>query len=104
MDKLVARLITEGFDLFDVIRSCTINPALHYGLNTGMLQPGQPADFIIVDDFRRMNVLETWINGEKVYKKNKVLFNYKKDGPVNNFNCTEIKTDNIEISAESGEN
>jgi adenine deaminase len=99
IDKLVAKLITEGFDLFDVIRSCTVNPALHYGLNTGMLQPGQPADFIIVDDFRKMNVLETWINGKKVFEKNKVLFNYEKSGPVNNFNCTEIKTDDIEISA-----
>lgn len=99
IDKLVVKLITEGFDLFDVIRSCTINPALHYGLNTGLLQPGQPADFIIVDDFRSMNIIETWINGEKVYKKNKVLFNYVKSGPVNNFNCTEVKTENIEISA-----
>jgi adenine deaminase len=99
IDKLVAKLITEGFDLFDVIRSCTVNPALHYGLNTGMLQPGQPADFIIVDDFRKMNVLETWINGKKVFEKNKLLFNYEKSGPVNNLNCTEIKTDDIEISA-----
>jgi adenine deaminase len=99
IDRLVAKLITEGFDMFDVIRSCTINPAMHYGLDTGMLQPGQPADFIIVDDFRSMNILETWINGKKVYEKNKVLFTYEKDDPVNNFNCTEIKTDNIKISA-----
>jgi adenine deaminase len=99
IDKLVAKLITEGFNLFDVIRSCTINPAQHYGLNTGLLQPGQPADFIIVDNFRSMNVIETWINGENVFKKNKVLFNYVKSGPVNNFNCKEIKTDSIEISA-----
>ena len=99
IDKLVARLVTEGYDLFDVIRSCTINPAMHYGLNTGMLQPGQPADFIIVNDFRSMKVLETWINGEKVYKENKALFTYEKSGPANNFNCTEIKSENIKISA-----
>jgi adenine deaminase len=49
-----------------------------------------------------MNVLETWINGEKVFENNTVLFNYIKDGPVNNFNCTEIKKENIEISAERG--
>jgi len=46
-----------------------------------------------------MNVLETWINGEKVFENNKVLFNYKKADPVNNFSCTEIKKENIEISA-----
>jgi adenine deaminase len=102
IDKLVAKLISEGYDMFDVIRSCTLNPALHYNLNTGLLQPGQPADFIVVDDFRKMNVLETWINGEKVFAKNKVLFGYKKAALVNNFNCTGIKREAIEISADSG--
>ncbi len=100
IDKLVAKLISEGYDMFDVIRSCTLNPALHYNLNTGLLQPGQPADFIVVDDLRKMNVLETWINGEKVFENSKVLFNYKKAGPVNNFNCTGIKKEAIEISAD----
>ncbi len=32
INKLVAKLISEGFDVFDVIRSCTLNPAVHYGL------------------------------------------------------------------------
>jgi adenine deaminase len=27
IDKLVAKLISEGYDMFDVIRSCTLNPA-----------------------------------------------------------------------------
>ena len=102
IDKLVAKLISEGYDMFDVIRSCTLNPALHYNLNTGLLQPGQPADLIVVDDLRKMNVLETWINGEKVFEKNEVLFDYKKAGPVNNFNCTGIIREAIEISADGG--
>jgi adenine deaminase len=99
LDKLVAGLITEGFDLFDVIRSCTVNPATHYGLNTGLLRPGDPADFIVADDFRTMNILETWINGEKVYDRNKVIFNYRKSDPLNNFRCSEISIENIKISA-----
>jgi adenine deaminase len=99
IDKLVSKLISEGFDMFDVIRSCTINPALHYGLDTGLLQPGQPADFIVVDDFRKMNILETWINGEKVFEKERVLFDYEKAAPVNNFNCSEVKKEAIEIVA-----
>ena len=103
IDKLVAKLISEGFDMFNVIRSCTLNPALHYGLNIGLLQPGQPADFIVVGDFRKMNVLETWINGKKVFGKNKILFDYEKGAPVNNFHCTEIKEEAIEISAEGAQ-
>lgn len=102
INKLAAKLISEGFNVFDVIRSCTLNPALHYGLDTGLLKPGQPADFIIVDDYRSMNIIETWINGKKVFEKNSVLFDYEKAGPVNNFNCKEIKKEAIEISSDGG--
>jgi adenine deaminase len=97
IDKLVAKLISEGFDVFDVIRSCTINPASHYRLNTGLLIPGQPADFIIVEDYRTMNIIETWINGEKIFEKGKVMFDYKGADPVNNFNCSEIINQDIRV-------
>jgi len=36
IDRMVAKLISEGFDVFDVIRSCTVNPVLHYGLSGGL--------------------------------------------------------------------
>ena len=36
-------------------------------LEAGLLQPGDNADFIIVDNLERMNVIETWIRGEKVF-------------------------------------
>jgi adenine deaminase len=101
INRLVAKLISEGFSVFDVIRSCTLNPARHYGLNTGLLQQGQPADFIIVDDPLNMNILETWINGVKVFEKNKILFDYQEAESVNNFNCTAINIEDIEITADS---
>ncbi len=69
LEKLVASLIDEGYDIYNVIRSVTINPVMHYGLDAGLLRPGDPADFIIVDDPRRMNVIETWIDGEKVFDR-----------------------------------
>lgn len=100
INALVAKLLSEGFDLYDVIRSCTLNPALHYGLNTGLLKPGDPADFIMVDDYRKMHVVETWINGNKVYDKNRVLFEYDGADPVNNFKCSEIKQEDIWTRAE----
>jgi adenine deaminase len=97
INKLIAKLIEEGFDIFDVIRSCTINPVLHYGLEAGLLKKGQPADFIIVDDYKKMNVLETWIKGNKVFDRGSVLFDYSKGEAINKFNCSEIRPDNIEV-------
>ena len=95
LEKLVAGLVDEGYDLFNVLRSVTLNTVLHYGLDAGLLRPGDPADFIVVDDLREMNVLETWINGVKVYDRGKVLFEYMPADPLNNFNCSLISTEEI---------
>jgi adenine deaminase len=97
INKIVARLVSEGYDLFDVIRSCTLNPLLHYGLEAGVLRTGDPADFIIVDDLKTMNVIETWINGRKVFDHGNVLFEYEGSETINKFNCSEIGEQDIEV-------
>ncbi|HEX2968056.1 MAG TPA: adenine deaminase [Bacteroidales bacterium] len=99
INKLIAKLVNEGYDIFDIIRSATIIPKQHYKLETGTLMPGNPADFIVVDDIRTMNVIETWIDGRKVYENGSALFNYIPGKPVNNFNCSEISTDDILVRA-----
>lgn len=101
INKLISKLITEGFDLFDVIRSATINPALHYNLNNGLLQNGQYADFVIVDDLRKMNILETWIDGKRVFNDNKVQFDYWPEKSINNFRCRPISADDIKVKNEA---
>ena len=97
LDKLVAILINEGYDLFDVIRSVTINPVTHYKLDAGLLRQGDNADFIITDSPDKMNVTETWIKGEKVYDNGKVLFEYKSGIPVNNFHCSDINKNELTV-------
>ena len=67
INKLVSRSDSEGYDMFDVLRSATINPAEHYKLGMGLLREGDTADFIIVDSLRDMNVLETWIRGKECF-------------------------------------
>lgn len=97
INKLIAGLISEGFDAFDVIRSATINSSDHYKLNAGLLRPGENADFILVDSLEKMNIIETWIKGQKVYSEGKVLFKYKAPEAVNNFNCKPIVEKVIQI-------
>jgi adenine deaminase len=97
INKLVAGLISEGYNLYDVISSCTRNPALHYNLEPALLREGDAADFIIVDDLSKMNVLQTWIEGVLVYDEGKVLFSYEAGPGVNNFNCSKINLDSIKV-------
>ena len=101
INVIVARLLNDGFDLFDVLRSCTINPSKHYKLGSGCLEPGDLADLILVDDLKTMNVVETYIGGKKVYDKGQVLFSYEKAKPINNFNCSNISVDQLKVVASS---
>jgi adenine deaminase len=97
INKLVAGLISEEYDAFDVIRSATINPVEHYKLDVGLLREGDSADFILVDSLAKMNIQETWIKGLKVFAEGKVLFTYKPGKAVNNFNCFPVKESDIRV-------
>jgi len=103
INKLIARLISEEYNLFDVIRSATINPSDHYNLNAGLLRSGDRADFILVDSLKKMNVLETWIDGKKIFAKGKVLFTYMEGKPVNHFNCRPVKERDIMVINQHGD-
>lgn len=103
IDKIVADLIAEGYNLFDVIRSCTLNPAVHYGLNSGLLRVGDPADFIRVGDYHRMDIIETWIDGNKVFDRGSVLFDYNGALHFNHFNATHVNADTIKVKREGKE-
>lgn len=97
INLLVKRGIEKGIDLFDMLTAACINPVKHYGLNVGMLQIGDPADFIIVNNLNDFNIVETYINGEKVYDRGKLLFDYAGSKPINNFKRTEISINDLII-------
>ena len=102
INKLIARLINDGFNVFDVIRSATINPVIHYKLEAGLLLAGHNADFIIVDNLLKMNVIETWIKGKKVFDNGKRNFTYKPGRPVNNFRCRPIDVSDLIVRIRPG--
>lgn len=102
INKLISTLISEGYDMFDVIRSATINPYRHYNLEPGLLRLGDQADFILVDSPDKMNVLETWIDGKRVFGDGKVEFDYKPGKALNRFNCHPVKEEAIKVKAKTG--
>lgn len=102
INLLVKRLLGYGYDIFDILKIVIINPVIHYGLDTGMLRKGDKADFIIIDNPEEFNVLETWINGKKVYDGKNILFESPVVRPLNNFNSTPVKADDIKLSKKKG--
>lgn len=63
IDRLVARAVARGADVFDVLRCASVRPVEHYRLSVGLLREGDPADFAIVGDLMGFRVIETWIDG-----------------------------------------
>ncbi len=102
INKLVARLISMGYDMFDVIRAASLNTFEHYGINAGTLRPGDPADFTIVDDPSSMNVIQTWIDGKCVYDGERAMFTPGEIEKVNRFKCTRLMPDEIRVINEGG--
>jgi adenine deaminase len=66
IDRLCARAIAKGIDVFKVLRAACINPVLHYKLESGLLRTGDSADFIVVEDLQHFRVLQTYIRGQLV--------------------------------------
>lgn len=67
INKLCARAVAKNIDIFKVLQVACINPVKHYNLDVGLLNAGDLADFIIVEDLIDFKVLQTYINGTLVF-------------------------------------
>jgi adenine deaminase len=85
INSLVKRAIKGGADIVNVLRCASVNPVIHYGLDVGLLQEGDSADFLEVDDLENLNIIRTWINGQIVADEKRALFPLSEVKPVNNF-------------------
>lgn len=103
INVIIRKLLGKGYDLFDVIRAATKNPVEHYNLDTGLLREGDKADFIIVEDLDNFKVLETWIDGRKVFDRGEVSFSIPKGKAFNKFNCSAICESDIEVKNQGKE-
>jgi adenine deaminase len=97
INDLIKRSIAKGYDPLEVIRICTLNPVRHYKLNVGLLQEGDPADFIIVDNLKDFNVLETYINGNLVAQNGSSLIQYLVDEEPNKFIEPDISVNSFQL-------
>jgi adenine deaminase len=87
INKLCARAIAKKIDLFKILQAACINPVLHYKLGVGLLKEGDPADFTLVKDLEKFEVLKTFINGKLVAENGESKIETGKSGIINNFSC-----------------
>lgn len=98
INQLCERAIAKGIDLFKVLKAACLNPVKHYKLDCGLLQPGDHADFIVISDLQKFNVLQTYINGQLVADNGKSLIEKQSAGIINNFSCNPLQPEDFAIS------
>lgn len=102
INLLAKRAVEKGINKFDVLKAAILNPIKHYKLDVGLLELGDPADFIIVDDLDNFNVSKTYIDGQLVYSDGETSIERQEFSTPNNFLRTEIDGKDIKFQGESG--
>lgn len=108
LDQMVAQSVEKGYPMWNVLEAACVTPVQHYKLKHGLLRKGDNADFILVDNLRDFNVLESWIDGAKVFAGGKVVEkNFIRDtAPTtafpNKFAAEKIKVDDLKVPCTGG--
>jgi adenine deaminase len=88
INDLCARAVAKGIDVFNILKAACINPVKHYQMDIGLLQPGHPADFIVVKDLVNFRVSQTYIDGILVAENGRSLISTSPSNIINEFNCS----------------
>lgn len=95
INRLVARAVAKGCDLFDVLNAACRNPVAHYRLPVGLLREGDPADFILLQDLVHFEVLETWVDGQQVAANGRTLLPKINTATPNHFHAKRRKIEDF---------
>ena len=85
INLLVQRAVALGLDPLTVLQVACKNPAIHYGLDVGLLEEQHPADLLVVEDLENFRVIQGYINGKKVTENNSSLISRKVSVTPNKF-------------------
>ena len=101
IDTMVRRAIGHGIDTINALRMASLNPIRHYGLDVGLLQVGDAADFLIIDGFSTMNILKTFINGRLVAEAGRTLMKQSAKRSINRFSTAEKRVNDFAVKAKN---
>jgi len=99
IDNLIRMGLEKGCDIMNLLRAASYNAIKHYGLDLGLLQVRDSADFIVIDNFESFQVKSSYMKGECVYKEGEVFFDSHNEILLNNFYRKEIELEDIQVEA-----
>ena len=102
INQLIKRSLAKGFDLLTILKSCTLNPIKHYKLDVGMLQKGDDADFIIIDNIEDFNVLKTFVRGKLIAENGETFIESVKESAPNLFVASPLSLSDLKVEPKLG--
>lgn len=109
INEIVKRSVSKGLPLWNILNAACLTPHRHYGLTHGLLQEGDSADFVLVDNLVGFNIISTTICGYEVfnaacgtlsdiYVNNPIPY----IEPINNFKADRVSADHLRVAAPIG--
>ena len=95
IDELVRKAIALGYNVMDVLKAASLNAVKHYHLPVGLLQQGDDADFIVVDDLHHPVAKQTYIKGVLVAENGVSNISYKETETPNIFKAEYIMAEDL---------
>lgn len=97
INQLCARAVAKGVDIFKILKAACLNPVIHYKMKVGLLRVGDDADFVVAQDLKNFQILQTYINGIKVAENGKSFIQSVTVQPINQFNCHLINAAQLKV-------
>ncbi|MGR9073445.1 MAG: adenine deaminase [Gammaproteobacteria bacterium] len=97
IDRLAARAVAKGHDLYAVLRCACLNAVEHYRLPVGLLREGDPMDAVLVDDLKNFQPIQTWIDGLCVASRGVSMIRPVKTPPLNFFRAGPVGPEDFAI-------
>jgi adenine deaminase len=102
IDRLLARAVAHGIEPLAALRAATLNPVRHYRLPCGLLQVGDRADMVLVEDLVAFTPRRTWIGGRVVAEDGRSLVAPRASRTPNAFMARRCVPEDFRVSAPAG--
>jgi adenine deaminase len=102
INELVKTALHANFHLWSVLKGATVNAVRHYKLGLGLLQEGDSADFIVVNNLDDFDILSSVIDGSLVFDGNTVNISVQEGEPINNFFQNTLSIDDLKVRVKGG--
>lgn len=97
INTIVRRALELGYNLYDVLHAACVLPVQHYELPVGLLQTGDPADFIITESLETLQIQETWLDGKPAWQAGRVMFPEVESSRINHFEAYHIAPHDLKV-------